>query len=484
MEVLMNRIGLFFIILMFLFPSHSAFATGVIDINFDEIDQFVEEQRKENGLAGVSYVIVSSTEVLHSNAFGTAESNKGMTTSTPVVIGSTSKAFTALSVMQLVQDGKIQLTESLATYLPTFKNTAKEQITIADLLHHTSGLPTMAGLVLVAQSQGITLQETIQSVMAVSLTHPVGTEFEYSNINYILLAAIVEQVSKTPYNEYVTKNILVPFNMKQTFVNDRDAKELSPGHAPWFGFTLPTKVPYYSNAIASGYMISSAEDMAKFLMAHMDQSNLIPSDIIKQLQTGVSPISFMEKGKYGMGWFERELYGQKVIGHGGDIPSTGSSDFYYLPEKELGVVVVSNTHNGQFVPGNVHGITEGIIAKLTYQTPELEEGMSFSTYYKIFNTITAAILIATLTSFYSLFKQRKLKSNIITTISIMLQLLMPSAFFLSVPLFLKAPWEAAFILQPDLITVLFIFFSLIVLRGIWLLANTIRFQKARRTIEQ
>jgi CubicO group peptidase (beta-lactamase class C family) len=481
----MNRISLFFIIFMCLFPTQSVLATESIEINYDELDQFVEEQRKENGLAGVAYAIVQPNKVLHSNAFGSVDFNKEMTTSTPVVIGSTSKAFTALSVMQLVQAGKIQLDESLATYLPIFSKTEKEQITIADLLHHTSGLPTMAGLILVAQSQDKTLQETIELVKDVSLVHPVGAEFEYSNINYILLAAIVEQVSMIPYDKFVSENILVPFKMEQTYVNDKKAAELSPGHAPWFGFSLPTKVPYYSNAIASGYMISSAEDMSKFLMAHMNQSNLLSKDIITQLHQGVAPISFMEKGKYAMGWFERELYGQKVIGHGGDIPSTGSSDFYYLPQQNLGVVVVSNTHNGQFVPGNVHTITEGIIAKLSNQTLVLEEGMSFSNYYRIFNTVAAIFLIATVASFYSLFKQQKSTVHkAIMVISMIMQLLLPISFFLSVPLLLKAPWEAAFILQPDLITVLFIFFTLIAIRGIILITKTLRFQKKKRTIGQ
>jgi CubicO group peptidase (beta-lactamase class C family) len=444
--------------------------------SFGDIDKFVEEQRKVNGLAGVAYAIVDHEGIIHHQAFGTAGSKEKMTTETPVVIGSTSKAFTALAIMQLVEQGKIQLDDSLDTYLPIFSNAEKGTITIANLLHHTSGLPTMAGLVLVAQSKEKSLSETVELVKDIELVHPIGKEFEYSNINYIILSAIVENVSGMPYGDYLKQHVINPLNLTDTYVDIEEAENPSPGHAPWFGFSLPTKVPYYNNAIASGYILSSADDMATFLMAHMQESAVISRDIVTQLHNGVAPISFMEKAKYGMGWFERELHGEMVIGHGGDIPSTGSSDMYLLPEQNLGVVVVSNTHNGQFTPGNVHRITEGIIAKLVGKTPEVAEGLKFSTYYLLFNLIIAIVFLTTIASFILLKKRKANQNRILQWASILLQLLLPVVFFLSVPVLLKAPWEAAFILQPDLITSLFLFFALIAIRGILLLHLTIKTQ--------
>ncbi|MHC0039649.1 serine hydrolase domain-containing protein [Pseudoneobacillus sp. C159] len=468
---------LFILVCLFVFslPFHT-FAESK-GINVDDINRFVEEQREENGLAGVAYAIVSPDGILHHQAFGTADFKEDMTTETPVVIGSTSKAFTALATMQLVERNKIQLDESISAYLPIFSNTEKEAITVANLLHHTSGLPTMAGLVLVAQSKEKSLDETIELVKDIGLVHPIGKEFEYSNINYIILSAIVEKVSGMPYADYLKQRIIEPLKLTDTYVDRDGADNFSPGHAPWFGYSLPTKVPYYKNAIASGYMISSVDDMATFLMAHMQENEIITKDMVTQLHQGVAPISFMEKAKYGMGWFERELHGEMVIGHGGDIPSTGSSDMYFLPKQNLGVVVVSNTHNGQFAPGNVHTITEGIIAKIIGEAPEIEEGLSFNIYYLFFNLIVAIVLIGTLASFILMVKRKANRRNrVILWISILLQLILPMVFLMSVPLFLKAPWEAAFILQPDLITVLFIFFSLIAIRGVSLLLLTIKNQ--------
>ncbi|MBE4907641.1 beta-lactamase family protein [Bacillus luteolus] len=464
----MKKVLLLLFVVLFILPSNKSLAAEVSNEKLKELDRFIEEQRKENGLAGVAYAIVSQEEVIYSRAFGSANLTESMETTTPVIIGSTSKAFTALSVIQLVENGAISLDESIATYLPAFAGTEKEKITIRNLLHHTSGLPTMAGLVLVANSKDKFLYDTIELVKDVELAHEVGEEFEYSNINYILLSAIVEYTSGIPYAEYVSRNILSPLQLENTYVHLKDAKNVSPGHAPWFGFSLPTKVPYYENAIASGYMISSAEDMALFLKAHMMENSIISGDMIKHLHAGVAPIGFMENASYGMGWFERDLFGQKLIGHGGDIPSTGSSDMYYLPEQNVGVVVVSNTHNGQFVPGNVHEITEGIIAHLLNETPIKEEGMSFSKYYTFFNIIVGLVLVLTLGSFYFLIKRKISTNKILLSLSILIQIIIPISFYLSVPLLLKAPWEAAFILQPDLITCLFIFFTLLFIRGIWL----------------
>ncbi|QOR67905.1 beta-lactamase family protein [Cytobacillus suaedae] len=463
----MKKVLLLLFLILLMIPSNRSFAVEITTELRKEIDRFIEEQRKDNGLAGVAYAIVSPEGILHSNAFGSSNHNETMETSTPVIIGSTSKAFTALSITQLVENGSINLDDSIAAYMPVFAGTEKEAITIRHLLHHTSGLPTMAGLVLVANSKDKLFYDTIELVQDVELVHEVGEEFEYSNINYILLSAVVEYTSGIPYAEYVSRNILSPLQLENTYVHLKDAKNVSPGHAPWFGISLPTKVPYYENAIASGYMISSVEDMALFLKAHISENSVISSDMVQNLHTGVAPIGFMENASYGMGWFERDLFGQKLIGHGGDIPSTGSSDMYFLPDQNIGLVVVSNTHNGQFVPGNVHEITEGIIAYLLDETPVQAEGWSFSKYYTVFNIVVGLVLVLMLSSFYSLIKRKISTNKIVLSLSILIQIVIPIFFFLSVPLLLKAPWEAAFILQPDLITCLFIFFTLLLIRGIW-----------------
>lgn len=129
-----------------------------------------------------------------------------------------------------------------------------------------------------------------------------------------------------------------------------------------------------------------------------------------------------------MGWFERDLFGQKLIGHGGDIPSTGSSDMYFLPEQNLGVFVHSYTHNGQFAPGNVNEITEGVIAYLLDESPIKEEGWKFSTYYTVFNIIVGLVFMFTFGSFYFLIKRKVTTNKILSILSIFLHIALPLAF--------------------------------------------------------
>jgi CubicO group peptidase (beta-lactamase class C family) len=118
--------------------------------DFDAIDAYVQEQMKEMPMPGMALGIVKGDEIVHLEGFGDADdSGRGVTPQTPFKIGSTSKSFTALAIMQLVEDGKVELDAPVQRYIPWFRVAdpeASKHITVRHLLNQTSGIPTSAGI--------------------------------------------------------------------------------------------------------------------------------------------------------------------------------------------------------------------------------------------------------------------------------------------------------------------------------------------------
>ncbi len=140
--------------------------------------------------------------------------------------------------MQLVEAGKIDLDAPVQRYLPWFRLAdpeASARITIRDLLHQTTGISERDGNGFWASQQG--LEDTVRGLDSTQLTQPVGTTYQYSNINYSIAGLVVEEVAGQPYGDYVTQHIFAPLDMRHSFTS-RDqavADGLSDGHTYLFG---------------------------------------------------------------------------------------------------------------------------------------------------------------------------------------------------------------------------------------------------------
>ncbi|MDE5618775.1 MAG: beta-lactamase family protein, partial [Clostridia bacterium] len=154
---------------------------------YDEIDLYLADACVKAHFPAMSVTIVNKDEVLLSKTYGNCKS-----TDTPFILGSVSKSFTALCVMQLVEQGKIDLDAKLSKYLPNA--TDGDKISIIQLLNHTSGLGEYQNLdnYKIVEKQGV---------------------HKYANVNYSILGKVIETVSKLTYDEYVTKNVLKPLSM-------------------------------------------------------------------------------------------------------------------------------------------------------------------------------------------------------------------------------------------------------------------------------
>jgi CubicO group peptidase (beta-lactamase class C family) len=350
---------------------------------FDEVDGYIEQEMRRLKIPGVSLAVIESDQIVHLRGFGRARSGgEAPSPQTPFVLGSTTKSFTALAVMQLVEAGKIDLDAPIQRYLPWFRvadSQASAQIIVRHLLNQTSGLSMLPGMIPLADlddSPGAAERQA-RALASLKLTRSVGSDFEYSNLNYNLLGLIIEAVSGESYADYIQHQIFDPLEMKHSYTSQSMAKQngLAVGHRYWFAhpFAIPD-LPIPRGSLASGQLISSAEDMAHYLIAHLNEGRYKDVQIlspagINELHRGAAEYRAMGMtvGKYGMGWFFSDDGQTKTIWHGGNVPDF-SSFMALLPEQKKGVVLLVNAdHYG--LPPVLSEVGLNVAALLAGQQP-------------------------------------------------------------------------------------------------------------------
>ena len=220
----------------------------------------------------------SGDQVVHLRGFGQADpAGRPVTPQTPFLIASLGKSMTALAVMQLVEAGHVELDAPVQRYLPWFRvadPAASAQLTLRHLLTQTSGLPITADIA-VADSGDVgdeVLERRVRALSTVALTHPVGTTYQYSNANYVTLAVVIQAVTGQSYETYVQQHLFAPLAMRQTFTSQVEAQRhgMSAGHRYWFGMPVAFDAPFNRGALGAGQVIASAEDMARYLLVHLN----------------------------------------------------------------------------------------------------------------------------------------------------------------------------------------------------------------------
>lgn len=324
---------------------------------YEEIARYIERQMHRLNIPGATLAIVEGDKIVHLRGFGQARpGGETPTPQTPFFIGSLTKSVTALAVMQLVEAGKIELDAPVQRYLPWFRVAdpqASAQITVRHLLNQTSGLPTSAGELALADFDnrpGATERQA-RALSTLVLAHPVGAVCEYSNSNYSLLGLIIEATSGELYADYIQKNILTPLDMRHTYTSEAKAKQhgLAMGHQYWFAlpFAAPN-MPIPRGSLPAGLLISTSEDMAHYMIALLNggrygDAQILSSAGIDELHHGVVEYRKMgiSAGKYGMGWFVDEIGRTKLVWHSGTLPHFGAF-MALLPEQKKGVILLFN----------------------------------------------------------------------------------------------------------------------------------------------
>ncbi|HML48005.1 MAG TPA: serine hydrolase domain-containing protein, partial [Clostridia bacterium] len=214
--------------------------SGVLEHpDWDQIDRYIESQMADCRIPGFSLGIVRDGELLYMKGYGRADdTGRAVTPQTPFLIGSVSKSITAMAVMQLVEAGRIGLDDPVQTYLPGFAladERASGAITVRMLLNHTSGIPEQAEFqVATLRGDDETMGELIAKFKAIRPIGQPGARFAYGNANYIILGALIEQVSGMTYDAYIRQYIFEPLEMRHSYASAVDAAKdgLATGYRP------------------------------------------------------------------------------------------------------------------------------------------------------------------------------------------------------------------------------------------------------------
>lgn len=336
-----------------LIPAGAQAFTPLVEADFDRIDTYIETQLKEADIPGAALVIVERGEIVHLRGFGIADSDgRPVTVETSLVIGSVSKSFTGLAVMQLVEAGKIELDAPVQEYLPWFRVAdpeASRQMKVRHLLNHTSGFSTFEGRTHYGSRDmsDEAIEHRVRALRRAKLTAPVGQGTDYSNVNYAILGAIIESVSGRSYENHIQESIFDPLDMANSFTSVEAAKQhgFTPGYRYWFGKPFAASgIPYPRGDIAAAHLISCAKDMGNYLLAHMNGGTLGDARILSEAGVSMLHTPAEKHLYYAMGWEVWVVNGIRVVTHGGITPSSYVR-MAIVPEHQRAYVILINAMN-------------------------------------------------------------------------------------------------------------------------------------------
>jgi len=353
--------------------------------DFAAIDRYVEEQMADGRIPGFALGIIRGDEVLYLKGYGVAdEADRPVTAQTAFQIASVSKTFTALALMQLKDEGKVDLDRPVSDYLTQLDppNPQYEEMTVRQLLNHTAGFDTQVEYrVTFPEDSDISITELVGKFGTVSLAHAPGAKFEYNNAGYIVLGEVISQVSGLSYESYLQQNIFDPLEMHHSFTSMARAKDDSPavGYSTLFGFPRVsglTSAPGYLPAFG---IFSSAEDLTHYMIAmlnggvYKDRRILSEESVAEMLTPSAAQSPYIN---YGLGWYvtSGSFY------HGGELTDF-QAKVKVLPEDEWGIAFLLNTSsstaNMLFGAGYRDRIETGIINILYGASPYDQPGYSF-----------------------------------------------------------------------------------------------------------
>jgi CubicO group peptidase (beta-lactamase class C family) len=289
-----------------------------------------------------SVLVANQGEVVHSAGYGMADLEHDVPNipQTKFRIGSLTKQFTAAAILHLQDAGLLSVDDAVSAYLPEFPEGGR--LTIENLLAHTSGIPNYTSFpdYLETLREPTTLEALTARFAGQPLLFEPGTQFSYSNSNYVLLTRIIEEVSGQSYSDYLRQNLFDPLGLADTGYDRYEAilEHRAEGyvwtgdvyeHAAFIDTTIPT---------GAGALYSTALDLHSWVQA-LDQGAVLSDMAREALFTPVIEIGGGDS--YAYGWNVSEIFDQRAIAHSGGVNGF-SSHLLYLPEADLIVVTLAN----------------------------------------------------------------------------------------------------------------------------------------------
>jgi CubicO group peptidase (beta-lactamase class C family) len=321
------------------------------------VDEYLQARVKKDGFSG-SVLIAKNGTPLFAKGYGLAnhEHNIPNTTKTKFRIGSVSKPIAALIILMLVQQGILNLDDSVRLYVTDVPE-AWEKVTIHHLLSHTGGVPEHTNQAAFGKQMSgpTTPRDTLRLVSSKPLDFTPGEKFKYTNTGYLLLGMVAEKVTKRRYAELVQEKICVPLGMKSTGYDEPGAilKDRASGYKRQGTDVTHAAHIHMSWPFAAGALYSTVEDLLRLDEA-LYSDKLLGAELRKKMFTPV-------RKEYAYGWSVRQRFGRPSVEHGGAIPGFRSS-FMRFPDDHLFVGVLCNTEPipAGDIAADLAGITLGV----------------------------------------------------------------------------------------------------------------------------
>ncbi len=354
---------------------------GAADKRLDGLDPYIERVRADWNNVGVAVAVVQGSEMIYARGFGVKEFGRAdkIDADTLFQVGSTSKAFTTAALGILIDEGRIRWDDPVIDCLPGFQLPdpwVTRHLTIRDAVTHDSGVVDSR-----YSSLGVmNLDEVVRQLRSATTDAAFRNSFHYSNLMYAAAGKIIEVVSGLSWHAFVKRRLLQPLEMnrsgtshaefwdaryvRSTFLGSAPAGHPHLSDARGVNIAMPHAVdanevvqvlPWinYDSKAAAGAIVTSAADMAKWVVMHLNEGRFKGRQLLKQetlnelhttqnpyLSTAPFPFDTTSEG-YAMGWYRAKYRGHTHLAHGGGIIGF-PTHVAMLPDRKLGVVVLSN----------------------------------------------------------------------------------------------------------------------------------------------
>ena len=462
-----------FILFSFILPPNQNKVLATVD-KLDEkiklIEAEIENNMQVHNIPGMAFALVDADGILYSNGFGIVDvSNYSIEIdeNTNFNLGSLSKVFTSVAIMQLQEEGLVSLEDPVVEHLPWFSTKDAQlsnQIKIRHLLNHSSGLPGRLNVheitTLDRQEISIKVENKLSDVKLVGQP---GDIFEYTNMNTDLLQLVIEEVTGEKFTEYMDKNIFIPLEMERTgyfTFGDSHLSNTAIGHRYHWGDIKPFKEELVYATSSSAGLSSNVTDLAKFMTFLLNEGEGTVSPVVHS----TSIREMFQANKYGVGfnWF---VFPHNIYMDGG-LPGF-TSTMVLATDNSFGLVLLSNSKQDITVNSgfNLFRIVEGgtPTALLASDYPKVDPDSKLILFVAI--SIGLLLTYIVVSNSFSILKGRqrfsfrRTGSKKIGVITLILSLYLGVMYYIHIylPFEIGVPSLSHFKMEPDFLDVLYLF---------------------------
>ncbi|MEC1892347.1 serine hydrolase domain-containing protein [Cytobacillus firmus] len=464
------------ILVLFLFTSFSYLPENSASAEEDieaKIEKAIKDYLEDYQVPGASVAIVHNNKLFFSKSWGvTGEIKEEVTEQTPFTIGSISKSLTGMAIMKLADNGTIRLDAGIQEYLPWLKlnNGKAAEITVEQLLTQTSGLSTYDGLAL--SDKELTgrnaIKNQVKKLSEVGMTAAPGEKHQYSNANFLILGAMLEELTGMSYAEYMEQQIFQPLGMKDASANKEGAykKGYLSGYQSWFGMPVKSSAAYDDAGAPYGYITASSADMVQFVKLlsgkgpdHFISDKTLDLFMTPQVQTG-------EDRYYGLGIrISNPDTPKEMIWHSGSTPDS-HAEVFYIPETGWGGVILTNKNHILEEEG-LYYLKDHIISLLKGDEPEGVPNHSVTIQYIMLGFVLLLVILSIF-----LGKRFRTRKYLKKGTGLFLGFLFTGLSAALVPLFTfstSSPWHSISVFAPDIALLTILAIIMLAINGLLLI---------------